>query len=169
MERTGRVAGARGTAGAVAGMILAASLAFRPAAAAQTPHEATRPLPGDAGRTAPILVEPTAPADAAARQLAVAMAPPRVRLYSPPGAESETMRAAAAVDLTRALHLAGRAVYHPRPGMTMLDLEARVRSGPGASLSIRSISLHHLSGRRLPLQYRGRERRFAIGIGIPFD
>lgn len=169
MKRTGRTAGGRATRGAVAGM-LAVVLSLRVGTAvAQTPRESARPLPADAGRVTSILVEPATLPGAAAPHLGSAAAPPRVRLYNPPGAESETMRAAAAVALARGLHLAGRAIYHPRPGMTMLDLEARVPAGPAALLSFRSVSLHHLPGRRLPLQYRGRERRFAIGIGIPFD
>ena len=53
--------------------------------------------------------------------------------------------------------------------MTVLDLETRIRATARVSLSHRVVSRHHLPGRRLPLQFRGREQRVALGLRVPLQ
>ncbi len=135
------------------------------AVAGQSPGTAIRAVPGVVDRARP---ETALPGVAAATtRVPLGPAPPRLRLYSPSGSDPEPLRAAVLADLSRDLRLNGRAVYHPRPAMTVLDVEARVRATAGVSLSLRLVSRHHLPGRRLPLPYRGREQRAELGVRVP--
>jgi hypothetical protein len=93
----------------------------------------------------------------------------RIRLYRPAGAEPEPLRAAVAADVSALLSFSGTAVYHPRLAVTVLDLGARICAGPGPSLTLRMVSLHHLPGQHLPLRFRGRELRLAVGMRIPLE
>lgn len=114
----------------------------------------------------PIRVTPRWSGDGAVSPVAVGRGLPRIRLYRPPGAEPEPLRAAVAAEVTTALRLSGTAVYHPRPAVTVLDLEAHVRTAAGPSLTLRMVSLHHLPGRELPLRFRGRELRLTMGLRL---
>lgn len=148
------------------GVVFASILAAVPGGVHAQGPDAVRPVAPGGARSRPGLAMGSTISDVTTPPPLEGAELPRVRLYSPSGTGTEQMRAAMAADVSRMVHVAGRAVYHPRPAMTVLDLEARVRAGTGAALSLQMVSLHHLPGRRLPLQYRGRELRLGVGIRI---
>lgn len=164
MRRQGRTAEAwrRPVWGILAGVL---AIAAPGVAAGQSPGTAIRAVPGVEDRARPATAAPDASGSAAS--LPLDPAPPRLRLYSPSGSDPEPLRAAVLADLSRNLQLNGRAVYHPRPAMTVLDVEARIRATARVSLSLRLVSRHRLPGRPLPLQYRGREQRAEVGLRLP--
>lgn len=116
----------------------------------------------------PVVVPPLASVDPRVAPVVVDGGMPRIRLYRPAGPEPEPLRAAVAVVAT-VLSVSGTAVYHPRPAVTTLDLQARVRMATGPSLTLRVVSLHHLPGKSLPLRFRGRQLRFGLGMRIPLE
>lgn len=153
---------------ALAGATLAGLLVLGPGlAAAQGSAEAANPaaVVGAGPRTVLATTRPSVDVVVAAPVRGASL--PRIRLYRPPGTEPEPLRAAVGADVTTLLGFSGKAVYHPRPAVTVLDLEARVRTGSGPSLTLRTVSLHHLPGKDLPLRFRGRELRLALGLRIP--